>query len=114
MGFMTSCVSIDSPNKDLPMYESFRSIYKERYISNKNDCSNKCAKYLDALKKNGYDGEIVVVHTGRTLHSVVKTGNIYVDPTWGTYSKSLKRFGSYHGTIKYEDMHKWSEFKINR
>ena len=56
---LTSCVH---HNSNMPMVDEFYSIYKEEYILDKNDCTNKSAKYARILRENGYDAHMMILY----------------------------------------------------
>ena len=93
------------PMTSMPLAKMFWSLYQERNIIGKNDCSNKCGKYVRALIAEGYKAEIVVIrpHTSRYLHAIVKLYDgdkvTYLDPTKGIVANNLENLGSFQKLI---------------
>ena len=93
------------PLSSMPLAKMFWSLYQEKNIIGKNDCSNKCGRYLRALIAEGYKAEIVVIrpHTSRYLHAIVKLKDgdkiTYLDPTKGIVSHDLKMLGNFQRLI---------------
>ena len=100
--------------KHIPLRELLYSISQETYILNRNDCSNKCAKYFYAVKAEGYDPTIIVhrLTTGK-LHTVVKVGATYIDCTNAT--GTLMRPKGVEHEVKEEDFHKFNnEYEVRK
>ena len=79
LAIFSSCKVV---KKHVPLPELLHEIAEETYILNRNDCSNKCAKYFYAVKAKGYDPTIIVYRltTGK-VHTVVKVKETYIDCT---------------------------------
>ena len=98
-GMMANTKNSD-PLSSMPLSKMFWSLYQEKNIIGKNDCSNKCGRYLRALIAKGYKAEIVVIrpHTSRYLHAIVKLQDgykiTYLDPTKGIVAQDIKMLGS--------------------
>jgi len=71
----------------VPCKKVFYQEYQDEYIANINDCSNKTARYYDALRAAGYNPRIAVVlpdpMVPDMLHVVVEVDGKYYDPTNG-------------------------------
>jgi hypothetical protein len=89
--FLVGCSSI-------PLEKEFDRIHAKKYVKKKYDCSNKSSEYYDALKKAGYEPQIVrtfywgivVQKNGKTevlvpifSHALVYCNGWYLDPTTG-------------------------------
>lgn len=80
---------------EIPSYEMFWDLYKQKNIIGQNDCSNKSGRYARELHRLGYEVEVVILfpNNGEYIHAVVKaTKNgrtIYLDPTKGIISFEL-------------------------
>ena len=98
--------------QSIPLSKLFWSLYRERNIVGKNDCSNKCGRYLRALIAKGYKAEIIILrpHRSRYLHSVVKIIDNqlikYIDPTKGIMVNNLAVLGNFQRKISYEHLDK--------
>jgi len=103
-GLMATTEKSD-PLSSMPLAKMFWSLYQEKNIIGKNDCSNKCGRYVRALVAKGYKAEIVVIrpHTSRYLHAIVKLQEgdkiTYLDPTKGIVAEDLKMLGNFQKLI---------------
>jgi hypothetical protein len=59
MGFLFGCTHTHGLP---PMMDDFINIYDEEYILDKNDCTNKSAKYARILRENGYEAHMLVMY----------------------------------------------------
>ena len=93
---LQSCVTL---KPRIPLFGIFNAIHNAQYVVDVNDCSDKAEKYMHALKAAGYSSETIVIRlkTGE-LHAVVFVDNIYVDPTYGSYSSLIP--GKHQYSIK--------------
>ena len=93
------------PLSSMPLSKMFWSLFQERTIVGQHDCSNKCAKYIKALKAQGHDVEIVVIlpHRSRFLHAIVKLTDgekvTFLDPTKGIVANDLSVMGTFQRSI---------------
>ncbi|MCH2206255.1 MAG: hypothetical protein MK132_10345 [Lentisphaerales bacterium] len=100
----------NDPMTSMPLTKMFWELYQERNIIGQNDCSNKCARYLKALVKDGHTAEIVVIkpHTSSMLHAIVKLTEgekvSYLDPTRGTLADDLETLGYFKKSIQHEEL----------
>ncbi len=96
------------PLSSMPLSKMFWSLFQERTIIGQHDCSNKCAKYMKALKAEGHEVEVVVIlpHRSRFLHAIVKLTEgekvTYLDPTKGIVAKNLDVMGTFQRSITYD------------
>ena len=95
----------NDPLSSMPLSKMFWSLFQERTIVGQHDCSNKCAKYIKALKAEGHDVEVVVIlpHRSRFLHAIVKLTNgekvTFLDPTKGIVANDLTVMGTFQRYI---------------
>ena len=99
------------PFANVPASEMFWSLFREKNVIGKNDCSNKCGRYVRELRRQGLEADIVVIrpYTGRYLHAIVKltgkNGKItYLDPTKGIILYKLDNLGSLKKIIAYKNL----------
>ena len=80
----------------LPAAATYERLVRERSRVGRNDCSNKCGRYVRALRAAGQSAEVLVVSPrgGRDLHAIVKLSDgRLVDPTHNVVSRDLTDFG---------------------
>jgi hypothetical protein len=115
--FLVGCSTVPKPQEvpELPLKELFNQIYKESYLIHVYDCSNKCAKYMRALDKEGYEVSMMVVKPFDSqvgmYHAIVRIKfdnklSIYADVTNGKYSTNLSDYGYYLGMFELKDLHR--------
>jgi hypothetical protein len=86
-----------------PLLEDFYRIYREPYVENLYDCSNKSAKYTLKLRENGFEANTILIEqvgyvVGDFIHAVViiKIGDdceFFCDITNGTWTTDLPTLG---------------------
>ena len=100
----------NDPMTSMPLTKMFWELYQEKNIIGQNDCSNKCARYLKALVKEGHTAEIVVIkpHTSSMLHAIVKLTDgekvTFLDPTRGTLAYDLETLGFFKKSIQHGEL----------
>jgi len=87
-----------------PLLDDFYRIYREPYIENLYDCSNKSAKYTLKLRENGFESNTIIIEqigyvVGEFRHAIVaiKIGGdceFFCDVTNGTWTSDLASFGT--------------------
>ena len=100
----------NDPLNSMPLNKMFWSLFQERNIIGQNDCSNKCGRYVRALRAQGHEADIVVIqpYTTRYPHAIValnENGKItYLDPTRGTIGYDLENLGRKIKTITHTEL----------
>ena len=102
----------DVVRKEVPLPDMLQSIAEETYILNRNDCSNKAAKYFLVVKEHGYDPTIIAYRlTNGKIHTVVKVEETYIDCTNAT-STMMRPKGVMH-EVKEGDFHRFrDEYRV--
>jgi hypothetical protein len=105
------------PMAHVPLKNTFWSIYREKAVEGKNDCSNTCSKYVRHLLENDHKAVMVYMHTPdpETEHIVAqvkvkvkgKEKFLYCDVVNGKVSWESDKFGEPWFTIPYEDRAEW-------
>ena len=109
---LTSAVASEKssdPLSSMPLSKTFWSLFQERTIVGQHNCSNKCAKYIKALKAEGHEVEVVVIlpHRSRFLHAIVKLTDgdkvTFLDPTKGIVAHDLTLMGTFQRSITFDE-----------
>lgn len=106
-------ISCASPQLEGETERVFKSIVKEKYVLDTNDCSNKSAKFLDYLLSKGKKADIAVFATNNPemLHAVVHSEGTYYCLTSGMVTRNPRTISKYVTRGLYLFTVKKGEFK---
>jgi len=99
----------------VPCAEAFNKELNDIYVLDINDCSNKVARYYDALVEAGYTARVAVVTPNirepHMQHVVVEVNGKFYDPTNGDINiTNINHFGRFEYWIDETELQYHWEF----
>ena len=99
-----------------PMYAEFVQIWRQPYVINSHDCSNKAGRYARVLRDVALlDAVVLVMSTPKGAHAIVEVKHKgkwwYCDPTSGKCTKDIDDHGTLIHTLSEHDLYASLEYR---